>query len=187
MEMTPEVGVRTRARTMALREAASAAAKRRKTAAVAVVGPERVQILYLQLRSRNLVMTQRVASSPVKSNQQAHGERDCISRCSSNASSGVVPQQPLEAEPCDSECNRARREPTPTSELRAEESEGGESTAGRQPARSTTKIMPPDDEIEAFFATAEREEQQRFTSKYNFDVVNDTPMTGRYEWVRLKP
>ncbi|KAM0948968.1 putative cyclin-dependent kinase inhibitor domain-containing protein [Dioscorea sansibarensis] len=187
MEISPEVvGVRTRARTTALR-AAAAAARKRKTAAVAVVGPEGVQILYLQLRSRSLVMTQRVASSTVHSDQQAGGVADCVSRCSSNATSEVVPRRPSEMQSCDSECNRARRESTPMSELHAVESDGGESTAGRLPARSTSKIIPPADEIEAFFAAAEREDQQRFTSKYNFDVVNDTPLSGRYDWVRLKP
>lgn len=190
MEISPEVGgVRTRARTMALRAAAAAAAaKKRKTAVVAVMGPEGVQILYLQLRSRSLVMTRRVARSTVHSDhQQGGGEADCVSRCSSNATSEVVPRRASEMESRDSECNRARRESTPMSELQAVESDGGESTAARLPARSTSKIFPPADEIEAFFSAAEREDQQRFTSKYNFDVVNDTPLSGRYDWVRLKP
>ncbi|GAU30362.1 hypothetical protein TSUD_57730 [Trifolium subterraneum] len=42
-----------------------------------------------------------------------------------------------------------------------------------------------EEEIDAFFARFEREEQKRFAEKYNFDIVKDLPMEGRYEWVRL--
>ncbi|XP_047329833.1 cyclin-dependent kinase inhibitor 3-like [Impatiens glandulifera] len=42
-------------------------------------------------------------------------------------------------------------------------------------------------EIEEFFSAAEKEEQKKFMNKYNFDVVKDVPLGGRYEWVRIKP
>lgn len=101
MEASQVVGVRTRARTLALASASPAAAaaeragsKRRKVAGV-------VQNSYLQLRSRSLVMTSR--RTPTNSG----GPRarcpspapDRLSRCSSNASSEVAsvedPQPPL--------------------------------------------------------------------------------------------
>lgn len=42
-----------------------------------------------------------------------------------------------------------------------------------------------EEEIDEFFAKFEREEQKRFAEKYNFDIVRDMPLEGRYEWVRL--
>ncbi|XP_057421814.1 cyclin-dependent kinase inhibitor 7-like [Lotus japonicus] len=47
------------------------------------------------------------------------------------------------------------------------------------------KKTPPMAEIEEFFATTERNEQKRFAEKYNFDIVRDMPLEGRYQWVRL--
>ncbi|KAL2344836.1 hypothetical protein Fmac_006121 [Flemingia macrophylla] len=44
---------------------------------------------------------------------------------------------------------------------------------------------PPKAEIEEFFTMAEKYEQKRFEEKYNFDIVSDLPLEGRYQWVRL--
>ncbi|XP_062194806.1 cyclin-dependent kinase inhibitor 6-like [Phragmites australis] len=46
---------------------------------------------------------------------------------------------------------------------------------------------PPDEEVEAFLAAAESGVAWRFATKYNYDVVKDAPMDGRYEWVRVSP
>lgn len=46
---------------------------------------------------------------------------------------------------------------------------------------------PTQAELDDFFSAAERRQQKRFTDKYNYDIVNDTPLEGRYEWVSLKP
>ncbi|TKY59105.1 Cyclin-dependent kinase inhibitor 7 [Spatholobus suberectus] len=56
------------------------------------------------------------------------------------------------------------------------------------PAKSSAarKVKtPPKAEIEEFFAMAEKYEQKRFAEKYNFDIVRDMPLEGRYQWVRL--
>ncbi|CAH9146028.1 unnamed protein product [Cuscuta epithymum] len=45
--------------------------------------------------------------------------------------------------------------------------------------------MPSAAEIEEFFAVTEKYEQKRFLEKYNYDVVKDAPLEGRYQWVRL--
>ncbi|CAH9079750.1 unnamed protein product [Cuscuta epithymum] len=45
--------------------------------------------------------------------------------------------------------------------------------------------MPSAAEIEEFFASKEKYEQKRFQEKYNYDVVKDAPLEGRYQWVRL--
>ncbi|XP_051127493.1 cyclin-dependent kinase inhibitor 7-like [Andrographis paniculata] len=55
--------------------------------------------------------------------------------------------------------------------------------------RSTTVKMPSEAELEEFFATAEKNLHKQFADKYNYDVVKDEPMEGRYEWipVQFKP
>lgn len=47
--------------------------------------------------------------------------------------------------------------------------------------------VPTTNEIEEFFAGAEQQEQRRFTDRYNYDPVSDSPLPGRFEWVRLRP
>ncbi|KAF5448671.1 hypothetical protein F2P56_029180 [Juglans regia] len=112
--------------------------------------------------------------------------------CSSNESSEVVKDSfrlmDLEAksfETVDSACidnTKFSRETTPSSEL-CGESEEIDSLA-RKPSSAKT---PPKEEIEEFFAKAEKQEQKRFAEKYNYDIVKDMPLEGRYQWVRLKP
>ncbi|GJN29309.1 hypothetical protein PR202_gb17526 [Eleusine coracana subsp. coracana] len=60
----------------------------------------------------------------------------------------------------------------------------------RSSATATTTVacrartMPPAEEIEEFFAAAEKAEAERFAAKYNFDVVRGVPLDagGRFEW-----
>ncbi|CAI9294605.1 unnamed protein product [Lactuca saligna] len=59
-----------------------------------------------------------------------------------------------------------------------------EATSGRKPPPEKS---PSPAELEEFFSEAEKYEQKRFKEKYNFDIVKDVPMEGRYQWVRLKP
>ncbi|KAL7598952.1 hypothetical protein Lser_V15G24686 [Lactuca serriola] len=58
-------------------------------------------------------------------------------------------------------------------------------TSRRKPV--TVSNLPTAAEIDEFFSIAEKKEQKRFADKYNYDIVNDVPMEGRYQWVRLKP
>ncbi|KAM7527401.1 hypothetical protein LguiB_030811 [Lonicera macranthoides] len=89
------------------------------------------------------------------------------------------------------ERSRSTRESTPCSLIRDSDTIGtttpGSST--RPTSLSTRRIRPRNiptaHELEEFFTHAEREDQRLFTEKYNFDVVNDVPLEGRYEWVRL--
>ncbi|KAD5317383.1 hypothetical protein R6Q59_032716 [Mikania micrantha] len=53
-------------------------------------------------------------------------------------------------------------------------------------SNSIQRIMPSAQEIEAFFAR-HAQEQRLFFEKYNFDFVNEKPLQGRYEWVRVQP
>lgn len=75
-----------------------------------------------------------------------------------------------------------RRETTPLSEL-------GEMESKAKPpaANSRRQSMPSQAQLEEFFSVAEKDIQRKFTEKYNFDIVKDKPLKGRYEWVPLKP
>ncbi|XP_050209263.1 cyclin-dependent kinase inhibitor 7-like isoform X2 [Mercurialis annua] len=53
--------------------------------------------------------------------------------------------------------------------------------------RLPAEKIPCQVEIDEFFAEAEKKEQKRFASKYNYDIAKDSPLEGRYQWVRLKP
>ncbi|KAK7319850.1 hypothetical protein RJT34_04578 [Clitoria ternatea] len=72
------------------------------------------------------------------------------------------------------------------------ESSGDSEESTMFPAKTSAAVSerrkaktPPKAEIEEFFAMAEKYEQKRFAEKYNFDIVRDMPLEGRYQWVRL--
>ncbi|CAL9168362.1 unnamed protein product [Musa hybrid cultivar] len=190
MEVTQDVGARTRARTLALASAAAVAGSKRRNAAAPP--PEVVQTsTYLQLRSRHLVMmtrgkTQRPANSSASTNPDPSVER--VSRCSSNASSEVVFNEQdgevLDSSTCNFDSRRARREMPPSNEAQCEAGDLESMTEASSSWRKA-EATPTQAEIEEFFAAAEREQAQQFADKYNYDVVHDVPFDGRFEWVRI--
>ncbi|XP_008805250.2 cyclin-dependent kinase inhibitor 1-like [Phoenix dactylifera] len=201
MEVTQVVGVRTRARTLALAAAGAAegsgSSKRRK----AVVRSGEIQISYLRLRNRSLVMKPRITRSTMNSGGRRCPNPDLsrISRCSSNASCETAPEErfsrsadPEVGEVLDtaarhSNCSSERRRTTPSSSGVDEWSDLESTVEGKSTRRPRAEMMPLEAEIEEFFATAERDERQRFAAKYNYDVVIDVPLEGRYEWLPLIP
>ncbi|CAN6214605.1 unnamed protein product [Urochloa humidicola] len=100
-------------------------------------------------------------------------------------------------------CGRERREATPSSrppvdlsdegfssqapdnhEHRHRSSSANVTTAGACRARTP----PKEEEIEAFFAAAEKGEAERFAAKYNFDFARGLPLDaagGRFEWTTV--
>lgn len=102
----------------------------------------------------------------------------------------------------DSRERRTTRETTPSSHMRDVEAPGSTTrpappTSGRRRlqneghsrSHSTSHQflhVPTSNEIEEFFAGAEQQEQRRFTERYNYDPVSDSPLPGRFEWVRLR-
>ncbi|CAL9122979.1 unnamed protein product [Musa acuminata var. zebrina] len=196
MEVTQVVGVRTRGRSHSLADAAAPAVKsprRRRTGA-----PPSTEVVqtssYLQLRSRPLFMTIRrprlqAENSPAASDPGPAAEG--ISQCSSNGSSEVVGDgtkvEVLGSSTCNFKSRRAR-ETTPSSVARREAGDL-ESTAARARMRSgsspTVGATTTEAEIEEFFAAAETDQAQRFAEKYNYDVIGDVPLDGRFDWVRI--
>ncbi|KAG9143521.1 hypothetical protein Leryth_015947, partial [Lithospermum erythrorhizon] len=47
--------------------------------------------------------------------------------------------------------------------------------------------IPSMPEVDDLFAHFEQQQQQLFIEKYNFDIVNELPLPGRYEWVKVNP
>ncbi|KAL8124876.1 uncharacterized protein LOC141719112 [Apium graveolens] len=52
---------------------------------------------------------------------------------------------------------------------------------------TTEKFMPSESELEEFLAVAEKNVRKQFIEKYNYDISKDEPLSGRYEWIKLKP
>ncbi|KAH0455732.1 hypothetical protein IEQ34_015764 [Dendrobium chrysotoxum] len=199
MEVTQVVGMRTRARSLALAAAAELRVSRKRKAGRSEDGE--LQMAYLKLRSRSLVMTRRDQSKLAGISDGricGNGER-IISRCSSSSSCEAVDEDvdilfpsvrvhtPCEdvagSSMCKFEFSGDRREMSLSiysGEL--------ESSAERISRQSTPEFRtPPAAEIEEFFTAAEKLEKHRFASRYNFDVDNEVPLEGRYEWVRINP
>ncbi|KAK8969417.1 Cyclin-dependent kinase inhibitor 4 [Platanthera guangdongensis] len=167
MEVSPQssIGVRTRARTLALQ-------RLQKPAADNFSSP-----CYLQLRSRRLEKP----SIAVK-NTESSPEADAGG---AEASFG---ENVLESEATD----RNVREKTPCSlMIRSSEAARTPSSSTRPTAlacrvrNARHQSIPNAHEMEEFFAGSERLQQSAFIEKYNFDPVNDCPLAGRYEWVEL--
>ncbi|KAL8545186.1 hypothetical protein ACS0TY_005397 [Phlomoides rotata] len=53
--------------------------------------------------------------------------------------------------------------------------------------QNVVRNIPTTHEMEEFFACAEQPQQHQFIEKYNFDIANDLPLSGRYDWVRVMP
>ncbi|KAG7582513.1 Cyclin-dependent kinase inhibitor [Arabidopsis suecica] len=80
--------------------------------------------------------------------------------------------------------NNFRKETSPVSESLGEattEMESSSATERKQPKVSKT---PTPTEIEDFFSELENDNKKQFIEKYNFDIVNDEPLEGRYKWDR---
>nr|XP_043634939.1 cyclin-dependent kinase inhibitor 7-like [Erigeron canadensis] len=45
--------------------------------------------------------------------------------------------------------------------------------------------MPPEAELEEYFATVQQPLTKRFKDKYNYDIINDIPLEGRFEWIQV--
>ncbi|KAK9062533.1 hypothetical protein SSX86_019720 [Deinandra increscens subsp. villosa] len=203
-------GVRTRAKTLALQNAAVSS----------TAGS------YIQLRSRRLAKPaapkrQNLNRVPTKSNKGSYkGANSSGIRVSSRALTASVKKLGVAKEEIrhesairgdevlgiDDEASfgenvveiegrgRTTRETTPCHLIRDPEtiSTPGSSTkraysnnASYRVQSSTPSHIPLTAEMDEFFTEPEKQQQQLFIEKYNFDPVNDKPLPGRYEWVKM--
>ncbi|GJR54221.1 cyclin-dependent kinase inhibitor 5-like protein [Tanacetum coccineum] len=130
---------------------------------------------FLQLRSRRLVKKKVVANDE-------------------NKDAKLVTENEVKTEAT----GRTTRETTPCSLIRNPDVLRTPGSSTKPKIRSTThiysvqnntlpRIVPLASEMEEFLAGPEKEQQRLFMEKYtyNFDPVNDKPLPGRYEWVKL--
>ncbi|GMH06415.1 hypothetical protein Nepgr_008255 [Nepenthes gracilis] len=200
---------RTRVRTLAMAVARSPPAVGKRIRNVQN-GEVEFTSTYVELRSRRRVLiatkdsiSPAVSASCVEETICYSGTSDNMppSCCSSNSPTELVKEPFASIDPEEessepqmsmhSDC-RKRRETTPSSEFQAELEDLEYSMVRPREANSrlnstTVQKIPLEFEIEEFFAAAEKNLHKRFTEKYNFDVVKDVPLDGRYEWVPVKP
>lgn len=129
-----------------------------------------------------------------KSSGDISDEEFPASCCSSNGSVQLdeerIKSLDLEVESAQVEtstCNHSEEEfqRREMSRSRSNEFESMETNSNRP--ISSPKNMPTEFELEEFFSAAEKNIQRKFQEKYNYDIVKDVPLEGRYEWVQLKP
>ncbi|XP_042004727.1 cyclin-dependent kinase inhibitor 7-like isoform X1 [Salvia splendens] len=119
-------------------------------------------------------------SSPDLENADSHSE-GFVTEISTSTGRVFSREATPTSELCgDSEHVSLQLSPPPTSRKKS-------TTLRRKTPNSAAESMPSAAELEAFFAAAEKYEQKRFSEKYNYDIVKDVPLEGKYHWVRLLP
>ncbi|KAL0743232.1 hypothetical protein Bca4012_084745 [Brassica carinata] len=121
-----------------------------------------------------------VASSAASSSQASDEKSSSISSdCFSTESNETVRNNPTSGVDLEDTVSEALGKTTETE---------SSSAIKRDKPPEVSKI-PTADEIEAFLSELEGgdDKQKRFVEKYNFDIVNDKPLQGRYMWDRLNP
>lgn len=203
-----QTGVRTRGRAMAAEEAAdnSGSAKRRKvgngelrlsSSKSARIKAHDGEDIFNISRNFGDSAEKDDSSDPCADVRSLSSGDIPASCCSSNGSITEKMKCPDLEERAEIETtvrfNLDRRESTPTSEFKEESGELESSTEAKPSVRIDSlraipaEKSPPAAELEEFFASAEKDLHKSFKDKYNYDIVNDVPMKGRFEWVQLKP
>ncbi|KAI3794084.1 hypothetical protein L1987_36709 [Smallanthus sonchifolius] len=196
MEVT-QVGVRTRDRAMAMmtEETAdnSGAVKRRKLSNEKLRSPSST---FVEVETKTIDCEKRNDCCDAAASSRSGGVPACC--CSSTGAMEILKGSDLEEiveTGTPARHNLDGNESTPRGEFNAEPGEL-ESTAMKQYAVATSgscrtvlpaEKMPPEAELEEFFAAAQEGLNERFKNKYNYDIVNDIPLKGRFEWIQLKP
>ncbi|CBI17323.3 unnamed protein product, partial [Vitis vinifera] len=184
----PCLGVRTRAKTLALERLQKS--RPRPSPPQSPPQQQASSSSYLQLRSRRLLKPPIL--SPAVDLLKLGKEEQILEDNNANdlgieASFG---ENVLDFEARD----RSTRETTPCSLIRDPETirtpgsttkPASSSGINRRMDNSRQGHVPTTQEMDQFFQSAEEEQQRVFTDKYNFDPVNDKPLSGRFEWVKL--
>ncbi|KAK6152724.1 hypothetical protein DH2020_012363 [Rehmannia glutinosa] len=188
-------------------QVAAATGRKRKVS----LGESQLSTSSVQLKTRRLsVATPENSASPASSGNstcETDGPDHVLASCCSSNGSSELAEGSSKFVDLEDEVNveffatsaggdsldcTERRGTTPLDEAQAESGEL-ESTARPRESNSrrssTAEKMPSDAELEEFFAAAEKDLQKQFIDKYNYDIVKDQPLEGRYDWVKvqLKP
>ncbi|CAN0897902.1 Cyclin-dependent kinase inhibitor 3 [Linum grandiflorum] len=208
-------GVRTRAKTLALQKLQQQRSP--SPTKIVPVAADESSLSYLQLRSRRLEKPplRKEEDSDEISRGSRRGLKckapsSRLARVSSDAGregdvfggtsvgEGSFGQNYCsEFEPRDSyalNISRSTRESTPCSLMKCSDDSAGTSRQGSSSMAAANNrrvrnedYLPTVQEMDDFFARAEERQQRLFIEKYNYDVVNDMPLPGRYEWIEITP
>ncbi|XP_062206209.1 cyclin-dependent kinase inhibitor 4-like [Phragmites australis] len=172
------LGVRTRARALALQRLQKQQPQGEEKGGA---GGE-----YLELRSRRL---EKLPPPPAAVRRCGGRKAATAVAAAQEETEASFGENVLELEAMD----RSTRETTPCSLIRDSETISTPGSTTR-PSHSNShhrvqapvrRTIPSSAQMDEFFAAEERRQQQAFIDKYNFDPVNDCPLPGRYEWVKL--
>ncbi|KAJ4865845.1 Cyclin-dependent kinase inhibitor 5 [Raphanus sativus] len=143
---------------------------------------------YLQIRSRRLVKLPLLAETKKQQQKQlinSVGKRQTTNP-RANSVSSEEPTTNLE-EDCGS--NLVKSESGCSLGEKGSELESGDRETTpcslRRGSEEATQSVTSSNEIEDFFAFAEQQQQRCFAEKYNFDIVSENPLPGRYEWIKV--
>ncbi|XP_066337725.1 cyclin-dependent kinase inhibitor 4-like [Miscanthus floridulus] len=167
------LGARTRARALALQRLQKQQAQ----------GEEGAGGEYLELRSRRLEKLPPPASAMRRkaAAAAAAAKEEVEASCGENMLElEAMERNTRETTPCsliNSEMIGTPR--TPGSTTRSSHS------SHRRVKAPPVQAVPSSREMNEYFAAEQRRQQQAFIDKYNFDPVNDCPLPGRFEWVKL--
>ncbi|KAK4441513.1 Cyclin-dependent kinase inhibitor 3 [Sesamum alatum] len=187
------LGVRTRAKTLALQRLQSAAAN-----------PD---ACYLELRSRRLEKPMQQQNSRQscgcrgkEEDLEVGNREECFQTgviLGSIEAGGLGIEVSFGENVLDIEAaERGTRESTPCSLIRAADTitppgSTTKQTCSSAPTERAQDVrvvnVPSSRDLEDFFAREEQLLQRHFVEKYNFDIMNDLPLPGRYEWVAVRP
>lgn len=204
MEVPSFSGVLTRAKTLALQKAAGAEfIQLRSRRLVKPNSPKKFTNPSSKLRGVNLTRNKaELVDSDVnivKLGDERNGicqefeKKDAVNLAiddGEGSGSGSIGENNLEIE----SRGRTTRETTPCSLIRdpdaiktpGSSTKPTRSTDSRYRVQNTTpRHIPSTSEMDEFFTGPEKQQQRLFIDKYNFDPVNDKPLCGRYEWVKL--
>ncbi|KAJ8558242.1 hypothetical protein K7X08_005008 [Anisodus acutangulus] len=177
------LGVRTRARTLALQRLQSSST----TTPPPSSSSSSSDTSYLQLRSRRLEKPKNPKTERCSVKSGSIRVTEDVNDFGHEISFG---ENSLDFELRD----RSTRESTPCSLVREADALVNPGSATRRTELNATaqrtrnsilRNIPSAHEIEEFFTFAEQQQQRLFMEKYNFDVANDLPLSGRYEWIRV--
>ncbi|KAK7338927.1 hypothetical protein VNO77_19561 [Canavalia gladiata] len=196
MEAPPphsSLGVRTRAKTLALQKSPPPSSPQNPDSSA-----------YLQLRSRRLLkLPPPLPEKPRKCSGESAVTNSKLGQSFAKTTSSRSAEKfgPFCAEEDNAECSfgenflevegregRSTRESTPCSLIRDSNAIHTPGSTTRQRTHQMIRErmhrnIPTAYEMEEFFAYAEKQQQTIFMDKYNFDIVNEVPLPGRYEWV----
>uniref|UniRef100_A0A1J3ITX1 Cyclin-dependent kinase inhibitor n=1 Tax=Noccaea caerulescens TaxID=107243 RepID=A0A1J3ITX1_NOCCA len=115
-------------------------------------------------------------------------ESNEIARNSPTSVVDLEAQQISETETSTATARNFSKEGNPGSEALGEITEMESSSVTEKDDRREVSKKPTPEEIDDFFSElGDDDKQKRFIEKYNFDIVNDKPLEGRYKWDRVEP